>query len=1309
MQTTKNIKIAGLLAVLLCFGLGSAQAALYKADNANNLNVGASWVLGGVPGSSDVAGWDSTVAVNTSSLLGADLSWAGIQILNPGGPITINGANTLTLGASGIDMSSASQSLVLSNRVVLGADQIWNVTAGQSLTAPATNTLGSITGTGVLTKNGNGTLILVGTNTYTGGTVVNAGVLQVQYCTTNGILRRICPVGSGWLTNNDGTTIRIGSAGCYINTDFTPVGTVIIDLNYFSALMNGAWHGSGTVIVTNGATGSTFTVGGNGSVGAGNMNDFSGTIKMASMTGAGQLQTNNLRFNDSGGNNNLGSANCVVDLGNGTNVLTTRNRLNNTISLGELWGGVNSAVKVGSSGSGGTTYAVGGKNTDSTFGGMFDGTGATSGNFLALTKVGSGKFTLTGPNSYNGVTTISAGTLQIDNGGTTGQLGTGSVVNNASLVFDRADSIAVTNNVSGSGTLTKLTPGTTLTYYGANTSFGATIISQGTVAVAAAGSMACPVSVASGAFFDVTANGNYNNTLSGIGTVNGTLTSSGGTISPGGVGAAGTLNFANDLIENGTVNNQMELSTPSGANDLINITGSLTVNPGNTITLSRLGGGQIPIGTYTLFTYGGSFNGSLANFTVVAPNNTATLINPANQIRVIVGLPPRNSTNLTWVGDNAANVWDVGTSNWVSTLGVQPFDFRQGDDVRFDARGAANPIVTVAVPVSPNSMVVSNTANYTFTGSGSIGGATGLVKTNSGTLTVQTVNSYTGPTVIGGGTLVASTLANGNVNSAIGAAGSNPTNLVFFGTTLGYTGPNTATDRGATLNGSGGTFDIIGGTTLTNSGLIAGPGALTLIDSGTLILVNPNTYAGGTVLSNGVLALGSSAANNNLTGGSGVGPTNEPVTFYGGTLQLFGPEPGINYNTFYNPLVVPAGQTGTLIMFPRGPANSGANSGLQSSLTGSGILNLEVNYVRDDLSGNWSGFTGLINVTPLNAGDSMRINNNFGYANATFYLNDNVTLQRSSTANTTNDIGALNGSSLSVVGPGLGSGLNPTYRVGWLNTDATFNGTIADDGSTTIIKVGTGRWNLNGYNLWTGPTIISNGVLAVNSLYSSNINVCAGAFLDVSAAGTLSLGTGQTLSGNGTVLGSVDVSGGGTIAPGSSIGTLTVTNTVNFGGGGALMEVNHNGGVPVSDQLVAPAISLGGTLSLHVLGSRLQVNDTFHLFSGTLSGSFTTFNLGYYTWNTSQLGAGGNGTIRVTGLLPLPTAGVTVSGTNIVLSSTGGLHGGQLTVVTSTNVAAPLSAWTTITNDVFDGTGQYSLTVPMNSGSAEQFYLIEVF
>ena len=365
---------------------------------------------------------------------------------------------------------------------------------------------------------------------------------------------------------------------------------------------------------------------------------------------------------------------------------------------------------------------------------------------------------------------------------------------------------------------------------------------------------------------------------------------------------------------------------------------------------------------------------------------------------------------------------------------------------------------------------------------------------------MQTANSYTGPTVIGGGTLVASTLANGTLNSSIGAASSNPTNLVFFGSTLSYVGPTTGTDRGATLNGSGGTFDVAPGVTLTNSGTMTGPGALTLTDSGSLVLLNPNTYAGGTVLSNGVLALGSNPANNDVAGHSGVGPTNEPVTFYGGALQLYGVglAVGNNYNTFYNPLVVPAGQTGTLYMFPRGPVNSGAASGLQSSLTGSGTLNLVVNYLRDDLSGDWSAFPGVINATSYTGSDEMRINNNFGYANATIDLNDGVILDRSYTANTTNDIGALNGTANATVGPGTGSGAYPTYRVGWLNTDATFNGVIENDGVTTIIKVGSGRWTLNGYNYWTGPTIVSNGVLAeANGLSSTNIYICAGAFLDI--------------------------------------------------------------------------------------------------------------------------------------------------------------------------------------------------------------------
>jgi hypothetical protein len=80
---------------------------------------------------------------------------------------------------------------------------------------------------------------------------------------------------------------------------------------------------------------------------------------------------------------------------------------------------------------------------------------------------------------------------------------------------------------------------------------------------------------------------------------------------------------------------------------------------------------------------------------------------------------------LTWVGDGGANVWDIGTSNWVSSLGVTHFAFQTGDSVRFDQVGAANPTVNLNVTVAPsstNSVVVSNTiaTTYTITGSGAI-------------------------------------------------------------------------------------------------------------------------------------------------------------------------------------------------------------------------------------------------------------------------------------------------------------------------------------------------------------------------------------------------------------------------------------------------------------------------------------------------------------------------------------------------------------------------------------------------------------
>jgi hypothetical protein len=235
-----------------------------------------------------------------------------------------------------------------------------------------------------------------------------------------------------------------------------------------------------------------------------------------------------------------------------------------------------------------------------------------------------------------------------------------------------------------------------------------------------------------------------------------------------------------------------------------------------------------------------------------------------------------------------------------------------------------------------------------------------------------------------------------------------------------------------------------------------------------------------------------------------------------------------------------------------------------------------------------------------------------------------------------------------------------------------------------------------------GNLIVSNGVVAAtSSLTSTNIRVVSGAFLDVSTPGTLSLGSGQVLGGNGTVRGGVDTTGGGSIAPGFSIGTLNVTNSVTLGGN-AVMEVNRSGFV--ADKLVAPSIAFGGTLTIKNVGASLQIGDTFDLFDGALSGTFTTVSGGYYTWNTANLAL--NGTVTVSGVLPHPTLTVASTATDITLNSAGGIPGSGLSVVTSTDISLPLDTWTIVLNDVFDGSGNYTTTIPIDAATPQRFYAI---
>jgi len=397
-----------LVETLICAGLfvsGPVKAGdVFKDNNANNLTDPLSWVGGlAAPTAPDVGVWDSTVTAANTTVLGADASWGGIRIANPGGLVTINAGNTLTLGSSGATLSA--QSLTLNNAVTVGAAQNWNVASGYTLTAA-----GAVAINNPLTVNGSGTVSLSAANTGSGGVTLSSGTLSLGNANSAGV--------STTLTANGGTLALGADTASTINLIFG--GPVLISI------------GGNRVV---GGNSSTPTIGGNGYLtfsGLSSGRTFTFAASMAGFTGTVDLGANNgaFRFNSGGGNYARGNVGATFNLGTGTGSLNNRNGGNLTYDLGALIGGSGTTLSGRSSGSGATssTYSIGALGTDTIFAGTIQNGGDNNG--VNIVKVGAGKLTLSGTSTYSGTTMINAGTLQVDgnlNGAgivTVGALGT---------------------------------------------------------------------------------------------------------------------------------------------------------------------------------------------------------------------------------------------------------------------------------------------------------------------------------------------------------------------------------------------------------------------------------------------------------------------------------------------------------------------------------------------------------------------------------------------------------------------------------------------------------------------------------------------------------------------------------------------------------------------------------------------------------------------------------------------------------------------------------------------------------------------
>ncbi len=358
---------------------------------------------------------------NTSTISGAGelvKTGSGTTILT--GNSTLSGTTTINAGTLQIGNGGASGAL--------GNGAIVN---NASLSISRDNTIdltfaNAISGSGSLTKSGNGKVILTGTNTYGGTTTISAGSLQIGDGNTTGTL------GSGSVVDN-GTLIFSRSDDLTIANAISGTGSI-----------EQAGTGTTTFTANNTYSGTTTISAGTLQIGNGSSTGSlgSGTV----------VDNSHLAFNHSDDvsvSNAISGTGNLSQIGSGKVTLTGNNTYSGTtaISAGTL--------QIGSGGTSGTvgTGAISNnsalifdRSDDLTIGGIISGTGD-------VTQAGTGTTILTADNTYSGTTTISAGTLQIGNDTTTGTLGTGAVINNATLEFKRSANTLVSNNITGTGDL----------------------------------------------------------------------------------------------------------------------------------------------------------------------------------------------------------------------------------------------------------------------------------------------------------------------------------------------------------------------------------------------------------------------------------------------------------------------------------------------------------------------------------------------------------------------------------------------------------------------------------------------------------------------------------------------------------------------------------------------------------------------------------------------------------------------------------------------------------------------------------------
>ncbi|MBZ9922178.1 autotransporter-associated beta strand repeat-containing protein, partial [Mesorhizobium sp. BR1-1-7] len=988
---------------------------------------------------------------------------------------------------------------------------------------------------------------------------------------------------------NEGTGALTLSGATSLTGNLTLGGTFTGADNAMSGVISGSGNlissGNSTWVLTGANTRSgTVTVNG-GTLRAGSASAFGTTTGIT--TTAGTLDLNGFNMSTTsiagtGGTLALGSANLTLNLGTGVS---------------------------------------------NTYGGSITGVGGS------LTKLGAGTLTLTGASTYTGTTPLGGGTLALDfspaGGPTSGIISASSalVMSGGTLTVKGA---AGETNVQSFGGLTITTGNNTVS--ATSGSGGSTTINLGTIS--RTGGLANFVLPTAGAI----TTSNSNGALGGWATVNGTDYAK---VQGGNIVAFTTADYvnkddastwlANEIISDaggnantqyfGTVGSTVQiggLQYTAAANSTVNVAVGQTLGVDGTIIVAP------SVGAANQTITGGSMTGTLGGGVLgVQQNGTgtftiaSTIVDNTGAIGFTkagtgkVTLSGGNTyTGATTVAQGTLSINSVANAGQASAIGAASTNASnlaiQGATLEYTGGTASTDrgfTIARSGAITSDTISVTNAAtNLTFSGQVvSLDGAN-FIKDGAGTLTLSgSNNSYTGNTTVNGGTLAVTTLANGGVNSSIGASSSASSSLVLQnGAKLDYLGSAATSNRGFTLASAGGIGVSNAPTTLTLGGVATGPGSLTKTGPGTLVLSGTNDYSGGTTVSTGILRAGSTSA-------FGTGA----MTVAGGaTLDLAN-----NSNS-----VGALGGSGNVTL---GTARltingSGTFSGVISGAAAGGVTLGSGAQTFSGCSNTYAGSTILQGNSTLNVG-----------CLANGGQSSDIGASSSASTNLVFNQGALNYTGGDVTTDRGFQLLANIGAVGVANAATTLTFTGQATGSGILRKDGPGTLVLSGNNTYTGGTIVSTGTLRAGSTTAFGTGattVNAGATLDLkdlsntmgglTGAGNVTLGSATlTINGGGGLTFSGAISGTGSfVKTGAGGQGLTGCNnsyggTTTISGGSLVVDCLVNGGVNSSMGASSAAASNlvfnGGTLGYVGTGGSTNRQFTLDTAGGGLDASGT--------------------------------------------------------------------------------------------------------